>query len=203
VQSSSRNETQWADVWRLYLEHGAVFLRVLASLRSKGAQIEDDRQFEFVHQFLVEQAPKALATFRADRGDVEPWLFVVFRRFVAEQLQKESRSEHLLWSFQGESPSSIHDTTAEDRHDAAAVRRAIDALPAEQQQVLWSFLRTQSVRNVARQFSLSRWQTRRLLDVAIEEVVHSLGSDPEKFKHQEGASWVMESFRKLIRRNRP
>ena len=194
MTTSPPQDTPPSAVWRLYLDQRDVFLRVFASLKRRGARIHRERESDLVHQFLVERAPQALATFQPDRGSIESWLFVVFRRFVFEQLEKEQRYDAVLNALVRE-PSEGQPATAEDDYDRAAVTRAIDSLSSEQRDVLRSFLTSQSLRTTARSVGRSRWQARRLLMEAVVAVGRALDVDLAALR-EDGAAWLLRGIRR-------
>jgi hypothetical protein len=82
---------------------------------------------------LLERAGRALRRFHPARGQLRPWLAVVFQRFVLEQLRDDARRRQLVSERLRPAASVVRAERADDtRGDAAKVRALVSELPAEQ-----------------------------------------------------------------------
>jgi RNA polymerase sigma factor (sigma-70 family) len=174
-----KRQVAWSEVWKMYLDHPAVFQAVFSDLRAKGLRIPKEMTTDLIHEFLLERAPFALATFRPERGVLESWLFVVFHRFVVGTFRSRKRGQSILDKWQHE----IHRLAADDErgapHDLEAIEKALASLPPEEKQSLLLFLGAGggSIREVARRLGLSRWKTERLIIQAFAKIALTLQVD--------------------------
>src|SRR5258708_2519234 len=90
LEAQTKTQVPWNQVWKLYFENQNTFWGVISSLRRRGISISDEEATDLIHEFLLERAPFALATFRPERGQLESWLFVVFRRFFSRLLPEQA-----------------------------------------------------------------------------------------------------------------
>jgi hypothetical protein len=177
--SNTTKQVPWAEVWRLYLEQQRVFEGVFADLRSKGTVISKEMATDLTHEFLMERAPYALATFQSERGDLEPWLFVVFRRFVLGTYRSNQRSVSILSRWHQDLVSSGNQGYAGLEQDLRTIEAATADLPSDEKHALTAFLSDEggSVRAVARSLSLSRWSATRLVLQGVARVIRALNVD--------------------------
>lgn len=182
MKATAKSPVPWSRVWKLYLDNQRVFWGVFSTLRRRGVAISDEEATDLIHEFLLERAPQAIATYNPDRGEIESWLFVVFRRFVMGTYRSNRRMESLLkmWG------SEFHDfATAgvekdyEIDQDLNAVKSALRDLTAQEKRAVTLFFenRRNSVRSVARELGLSRWKTARTIAQAGAKVALALGAD--------------------------
>jgi RNA polymerase sigma factor (sigma-70 family) len=148
---------------------------VFASLRSAGLRIDREAAVDFVHEFIIERAPGALATFCPERGELKGWLFVVFRRFVLGTLRERTRQARLIRAVAEHATS--HPVEHELAFDVDAARRAIAELPSEQRRAVRVFLETPdgSIRETARRLGVSRWRASQYVSQALEFLAARLG----------------------------
>ena len=181
--AGSKQPVPWSQVWDLYVSHASVFADVIGQLRARGTSISSDEAAELVHSFLVDHAPSALATFEPERGELRPWLWVVFRRYVIGTLRSEHRHAGILTTLTLESTSG-DDEAVEATEDLDRVRRIVETAPRAQRDALKSFFGAEggSVRAVARSMNVSRREARRILLEATARIVLALRVDV-------GASW--------------
>ncbi len=193
---ANRTARAWSDVWRLYLENVDVFRAAVVSLRRTGVFLPEDLVSDFVHEFLVTRAPDALATFRPARGELRPWLFVVFRRYVLGTYRSQRRVRAALEALQEEMDVIEVTSGPDEAADLSRVADAIEHLPRERQQVLYAFFgaKASSIRATARELGLSRWKASRVLLEAVSDVAAQLGIDleAEEFMRQVPDSGVNE-----------
>jgi DNA-directed RNA polymerase specialized sigma24 family protein len=177
--SNITKQVPWKDVWRLYLEQQRVFESVFANLRAKGAVISKEMATDLIHEFLMERAPYALATFRSERGDLEPWLFVVFRRFVLGTYRSNQRSVNILSRWREDLLNFTNENYQGLEQDLLTVEAATADLPTDEKRAMTIFLSDEggSVRAVARSLGLSRWMATRLIFQALARVVQALNVD--------------------------
>jgi RNA polymerase sigma-70 factor (ECF subfamily) len=118
-------------VQAVYREYGRlVFAISLRLLRNRGLA-EDATQQTFV------QAWKAAGSFDPGR-ELGPWLATIARRAAIDVHRRESRRAHRsLDDTPGDDPAmTTLPPEAEQVYDAWAVRRAVDGLPADEQEVV-------------------------------------------------------------------
>ncbi len=178
-QPHSSDAPSWKRVWKLYRDHRAVFDAVFGDLRRRGTVVTRDEATELLHEFLLEQAPYALRTFDPERGQLDQWLFVVFRRFVLGRLQTHRRQARLVTALHdvGHEPPGPS-SESEQPGDLEAARCAIAELPAPQRHALLALLEPSgSVREVARRLGTTRWRARRLVVLAVASVALALDVD--------------------------
>ena len=151
----------------------------MSDLRASGASISKEMATDLIHEFLMERAPYALATFQSDRGDLEPWLFVVFRRFVLGTYRSNQRSTDILLRWRQDLVKSDGEGYEGLKQDLAVVEAATASLPNKEKRALLLFFSDQggSIRAVARSLGLSRWSTTHLILQAAAHVVQALNVD--------------------------
>jgi len=166
-------------VWRLYLEEQSVFEGVFADLRAKGTVISRELATDLIHEFLIERAPFALATFQPDRGELRSWLFVVFRRFVLGTYRSSQRSGDILKRWQKDLTATPSDNYPGLEQDLLAVKAVTAGLPEDERRALTTFFGADgaSVRAVARALGISRWKATRLILQGAARVVRDLRVD--------------------------
>jgi len=164
----------WPEVWNLALNHEAVFRTVFRDLSRKGLVLGSDGERDLVHEFLVDRAANALATFHPERGALPGWLYVVFRRFVLGSLRTIERDRRLLESLAREASPRPSDDRA---HILDAVDAAVDQLPKDERRALQAYFgdREHGERAVARALGVSRWKAGRLVARAAKTVVSAIG----------------------------
>ncbi len=177
--SSPSDHIPWSSVWALYAHHAKAFHGAFRSLARRGQLLRPDEEMELLHEFLLEHARPALATFRPERGELDSWLFVVFRRFVTGALvsraafrRKEALGDH---GHESLAPETDRELPA----DLQAARTAIDALPEDERSAMRAMLQPGgSVRSVARKLAISRWRAQQLLDRGLEKINARLAPFP-------------------------
>jgi RNA polymerase sigma factor (sigma-70 family) len=160
----------------VYLENQGVFQGVFARLRQLGFTIQKADEDELLHEFLTQRLPRALETFRPERGELKTWLSVVFRRFVIGRYRQRQRHEELLGKFAG---SMAHVEIDPARHvDVARVRAHVEHLPEEEQQALSVYFGEKpSLRAVARALKIPRWRADDLVWTAVARVVLAMDAN--------------------------
>src|SRR5262245_24585185 len=129
--------TMWSSIWALYAENQDVFAAAFADLASAGVVIDQEAAADHVHEFLLDRAPSALATFRPERGELKPWLFVVFRRFVLGALREQSRREKLLRGLAASGGGDLSvERSRELPSDMDVAREAVKNLPPDQRRAI-------------------------------------------------------------------
>ncbi len=163
----------------MYRDHQAVFQAVFSDLRAKGFNISKEMATDLTHEFLLERAPFALATFKPDRGLLESWLFVVFHRYVAGTFRSRKRAQTILDKWQHELQGLPVIEERDAPQDLEAIEKALTSLPNEEKQALLLFLddKAGSIREVARRLGMSRWKTERLIIQAFAKVALTLQVD--------------------------
>jgi RNA polymerase sigma factor (sigma-70 family) len=180
---TSAAQPSWSQVWNLYLENQEVFRAVIAGLRRGGMNLDDETAHDLAHEFLVERAREAVATFQPERGELKGWLYVVFKRFVQGAFRDRSRRLHLLEKFAVEAAAGANSGGGSEPYEEQAqqLRGAIAKLSAEQQRAVRTFLESpnQSVRDVARLMKISRWRASSLMAQALESLTTQLKAGDE------------------------
>jgi len=177
--AKTKTQVPWNEVWKLYFENQSTFWGVISSFRRRGISIADEEATDLIHEFLVERAPFALATFHPERGQLESWLFVVFRRFAAGSYRNGQRMRMLLETWRDDLPITGANEANEAEQDIEAVKSALQALPKDERKALRLFLEQDnaSMRAVARGLRLSRWKATRLIVSAVAKVAAALEVD--------------------------
>ena len=184
LEAQTKTQVPWNQVWKLYFENQTTFWGVISSLRRRGISISDEEATDLIHEFLLERAPFALATFRPERGQLESWLFVGFRRFAAGSYRNRQRMQMVLQTWRDDLPLAGANEENEARQDVQVVKSALKALPKDERKALQLFLEQDngSIRAVARALRLSRWKTTRLVLRSVARVAAALdvyiGLDP-------------------------
>ena len=139
-------------------------------------RIDDGQAEDLIHEFLVERAPAALATFRPTKGDLQGWLFVVFRRFAVGTLRESSRHERLLAKVAEASAAEVaHDEGFQ--LDLAALEAALTELPPEEHRAMLALLSSGgTARGVARVLGTSRWRAASLISAALDKLTSQLAT---------------------------
>ena len=163
----------------MYRDHQAVFQAVFSDLRAKGFNISKAVATDLTHEFLLERAPFALATFKPERGLLESWLFVVFHRFVAGTFRSRKRGQAILDKWQHEIQGAAVVEERDAPHDLQAIEKALATLPSDEQEPLLLFLGEGggSIREVARRLGLSRWKAERQILQAFAHIARQLRID--------------------------
>jgi RNA polymerase sigma factor (sigma-70 family) len=152
LEAHTKTQVPWNQVWKLYFENQTTSWGVISSLRKRGISISDEEATDLIHEFLLERAPFALSTFRPERGQLESWLFVVFRRFAAGSYRNRQRMQMVLETWRHELPLADANEENEAEQDAQAVKSALKGLPKDERKALQLFLEQDngSIRGVAR-----------------------------------------------------
>lgn len=173
----------WSEVWTLFLENRSVFTKVFASLRQRGFVLDEDTQSDLTHEFLMERAPAALATFNPALGERAGWLFVVFRRFVVGAARTRARRQRLLASL-AEEETDVAPAEDELRLDLGALQHALAELSAEERQVIEHVTAANgTVRSAARALGWSRWRTTHVLAAALQKLTGQLAAPAKTMAH--------------------
>lgn len=120
----------------LYDRHGRAVYGLALHLLRDPARAEEMTQEVFLNLWL------RAATYRPDRGSFHTWLMTVCHHRVVDELRRHRRQENAL--AEAERDPVIHSVTpfgspeegAQQSEEGAAVRRALNTLPAEQSQVV-------------------------------------------------------------------
>jgi RNA polymerase sigma factor (sigma-70 family) len=179
LEAQTKTQVPWNQVWKLYFENQNTFWGVISSLRRRGISISDEEATDLIHEFLLERAPFALATFHPQRGQLESWLFVVFRRFAAGSYRNGQRMRMVLEAWRDDLPLAKVPEENEARQDVEVVKCALKALPKAERKALRLFLEQDngSMRAVARALRLSRWNATRLVLRSVARVAVALDVD--------------------------
>ena len=142
---------------------------------------------DLIHEFLLDRAGAALKSFDPQRGSIEGWLFVVFRRFVLGRYREQERARRVV-SNASVLQSDVALGDPGTRLDLQKTRTALGRLPTQQRRALQVFFGESggSIRSVARTLSLSRWRAQRLVSEAMERVAAELGIDLTEGGHEVG-----------------
>lgn len=168
----AREQPGWDQVWTLYVENADVFRGVFVSLARRGMRLPDDVHTDLVHHFLLERSRPALGRYDPRIGPIGPWLAVVFRRFVLEQLRAEERHRRLLERVAADGPRD----RAPSEGAAAHARSVLQRLPPDHRNVLGVYLAEgRSIRRVAATMGISRYRARGLVTKAIEALTRTTG----------------------------
>lgn len=160
-----------------------MFAKVFASLRQAGFIVDEDAQSDLTHEFLMERAPAALATFNPALGERAGWLFVVFRRFVIGAARTRARRQRLLASLVEEG-TDVASGEDELRLDLGALQRALADLSAEERQVVEQVTAANgTVRSAARALGWSRWRTTQALTAALQKLTGQLAAPANTKAH--------------------
>jgi RNA polymerase sigma factor (sigma-70 family) len=175
VTGGSEESIDWSQLWRLYVDHSETFRGAIRDLRSSGLRLSDEDGRDYVHEFLLERAPKALRTFDPAKGNLGSWLFVVFRRFVLERLRAASRRSDLVkrMAVETATPEAVSSGA-----DVLNVRAAMRRLPLDQRRAVRAYFREgerESWRRVAVELRVSRGEARRLVTAGLEELTRLVG----------------------------
>jgi len=176
LEAPDKRQVAWSEVWALYRDHQVVFRAVFSDLRVKGFSLSKEVATDLTHEFLLERAPFALATFKQERGLLESWLFVVFRRFVTGTFRSHKRGQAILDKWQHDLRGLTVLEGPDTRHDLEAIEKALATLPPEEQEPLLLFLGAGdgSIREVARRLGLSRWKAERQILQAFARIARQL-----------------------------
>jgi RNA polymerase sigma factor (sigma-70 family) len=179
LEAQTKPRVPWNQVWRLYFENQSTFWGVISSLRRRGISVSDEEATDLIHEFLMERAPFALATFHPERGQLESWLFVVFRRFAIGSYRNKQRMQTILEAWRDDISLDGVNEENEFTQDVQVVQAALKALPKEERKALRLFLEQDdgSMRAVARALRLSRWKATRLVVRSVARVAAALEVD--------------------------
>lgn len=160
-----------------------MFAKVFASLRQRGFALDDDTQSDLIHEFLMDRAPAALATFNPELGERAGWLFVVFQRFVLGTARTHARRQRLLASL-AKDPVDVAPAEDELRLDLDALQQALTALAPEERQVIDQLTASNgTVRSAARALGWSRWRTTQVLAAALQKLTGQLNAPAQALTH--------------------
>jgi RNA polymerase sigma factor (sigma-70 family) len=167
------NDVQWNSVWALYKDFPGVFHRALVEL-----SVQQDQHADMIHEFLLERAPDALRSFDPSRGEIAPWLYVVFRRFALGRLQNDRRRVEVLEELARE--PSVADSI-DDPLDTERMSNAWRKLPGLEQRALRAYLE-HGVQGATRAMGVSPWHVKRIVILALAKLLLDLrlytGVDP-------------------------
>jgi RNA polymerase sigma factor (sigma-70 family) len=140
-------------------------------------QVDEETANDLVHEFIVSRAPRAIEAFRPERGELEGWLFVVFRRFVIGALRDGARRRQLVAQLGKELVRSTGEET-EFQSDLEALRSSIASLPNEEREAMVALLSSDlaSVRDVAATLGISRWRAQQVIQAALFALRNELTS---------------------------
>ena len=175
VAGTSEDDVDWSELWRLYLDHGEAFRGAIGDLRAGGLRLSDDDATDFLHDFLLNRAPRALRSFDGTKGNLRSWLFVVFRRFVLEQRRKALRRGDLVRRLASQATEVDQPPFAAD---VQTVHAAMGRLPVIERRALRAYFKDgerESWRRVAAELGVSRTEARRLVSKALDRLARSVG----------------------------
>ncbi len=182
-ESFPRDEAAWSEAYRAYLP---IFYGVLARLAKQGFVRRNSQGLEIIHDFFTEAWSDLADRFDPEQGTMSAYVTGAFARFARRRLVREAYwFRHLAADQEGAvrlvaaaSMSAYSAGTASlDPIDKARLRRAVAALPEEDQRLLLARYghEGQSERELARQRGWTRYRVRDRLAHALVRVSCEFG----------------------------
>jgi len=128
VQGVARGEPSALEA--LYRRHSPRLYALLLRMLGQGGDAEEILQESFVDVW------KRAGEYRAARGAVEAWLITIARSRAIDRLRSRGARLRLVREREQQAPDGPVTPEPPDVHAHTRLRRALDALPAEQRRAL-------------------------------------------------------------------
>ena len=169
--------------WRTsYLRHRRLLLGALGKLARTGLVVPPDESLDLIQSFFAEAWPGLESRFDPKRARFETYLYGAFLRFARPRIQTlvtwrsrlvDAVELHAIARHEGAGATS-------SEHDVARVRRALEALPALEREVLLGLVENgETERALARRLGRSRHRIRAALVDALGRVALAVAERAE------------------------